>query len=547
MRNFYLEDPGFVARIRRLLGSDYASSAPLLERMGALAAGEVDRLAALANAHPPELQRYDREGERIDEVVFHPSYLRLREIAYGEGLVALAYGERRAPHALVFALGYIFAQGEQGLYCPVCMTDGAARVLERFAPPEIARPVIERLASRDPGTLWEGAMWLTEKQGGSDVGASATRAREEGGSWRLTGEKWFCSNAGAEVMLVLARPEGAPPGTEGLGLFLVRRHRPDGSRNAIRFHRLKDKLGTRSMATAEAALEGAEATLIAPPGRGFKAMAEMLNLSRLYNAVASCAVMRRATSEAVRHARTRTAFGRALDRHPLHQEVLADLIVETEAATALTFDAIRRLDRLDRGTATERDRRLLRALTPLTKLATAKAAVSVASEALEGLGGNGYVEEFVTPRLLRDAQVLPIWEGTTNILSLDLFERAIRRERAHEAVLEEAAELLGHAPAELDEPARIAREALEGLVAEIPRLDSRAARNLALRLAGAFAAALLVADAGAACREGGGAREVAIATRHALRHVAPRPPSGALARARLDDATYDLLAFGAEG
>jgi alkylation response protein AidB-like acyl-CoA dehydrogenase len=564
MPNFYLDDPGFPARMRRLLAADHAWCEPHLVRMGELAGGPLDRLSAEANAHPPELVRYDRDGARIDEVRFHPSYLEMRALVYGSGIVSLAYdstarpaaqGGGRAPHALVFGLGYLLAQAEVGLFCPVCMTDGAARVIERFAAADVARPVVARLASRDPAALWEGAMWLTEKQGGSDVGLNETSAREEKGIWRLSGDKWFTSNAGAEVMLVLARPHGAPAGTDGLGLFLVLLHRADGSRNAIRFHRLKDKLGTRSMATAEATLEGAEATLLAGPGRGFKAMAEMLNMSRLYNAVASCGIMRRAVYEAARHARERVAFGKPIERHALLRETIADMAVECEAATALTFEAVRWLDMVDAGGGAEfeRAKKLHRALTPLAKLSTAKAAVALASEAIECLGGNGYIEEFPTPRLLRDAQVLPIWEGTTNILSLDLFLRTFGRERAHEQILEEALRRL--------EPVKIAglEQAREGtlraiaaLAAEADRAlgapagpDERIARELALRLADAYAGALLIADAQAAAEEGGGAREALVARRHYERRLAPRGEAGLRPGPALDDAGYRMIVWGA--
>jgi alkylation response protein AidB-like acyl-CoA dehydrogenase len=568
--NFYLADPAFEARMRRQLGRDYAWCEPHLVRMGALAGGPVDRLAFEADAHPPELVRFDREGRRIDDVRFHPSYEAMRELAYGAGIVALAYddaarpaalGGGRAPHALVFALGYVFGQAEAGLFCPICMTDGAARVIERFAPPAVAKRVVPRLAARDRRLLWEGAMWLTEKQGGSDVGANTTEAREgpatggksedARGGWRLFGDKWFCSNAGAEVMLVLARPRGAPGGTDGLGLFLVLRHREDGSPNAIRFHRLKNKLGTRSMPTGEATLEGADAELIAPPGRGFKAMAEMLNMSRLYNAVASCAAMRRATWEAASYARKRTAFGRTLDRHPLQREAIADLAVDCEAATALTFEAIRRLDRLDAGSpgsphggeVAEADKKLLRALTPLAKLATARAAVAAASEACEALGGNGYIEEFVTPRLLRDAQVLPIWEGTTNILALDLFARGFARERAHETLRDEAERMLAdvRTPA-LAEAAGLARESLAAIAAEADRAlaagDERPARELALRAAEAFAGALLVAEAD-------GPRGELVALRHASRRLASRAPSGVRPGPAIDELGYERIVWNA--
>ncbi|RME74177.1 MAG: hypothetical protein D6776_05700 [Planctomycetota bacterium] len=559
--DLYAADPAFVRRMRRLLGSEYGWAAEHLHRMGALAGGPVAACSVQAEAYPPELVRYDREGNRIDRVRFHPAYERMRELAYGSGIVALAYDERarpaggRAPRVLVFGLGYVFSQAEQGLYCPICMTDGAARLVERYAEPEVRERWLPRLTARELDRLAEGAMWLTEKQGGSDVGANTTRAVEgPDGRWRLYGDKWFCSNLGAEVMMVMARPEGAGPGTRGLGLFLVPLHRGDGSRNAIRFHRLKDKLGTRSMPTGEATLEGAEGWLLAGPGRGFKAMTEMLNLSRLYNAVASCGAMRRACFEALEHARERTAFGRVLEDHPLHREVLADMVVRTEASTALVFETVARLDRMDRGIGSEDDRVLWRALTPLVKLHTAKQAVAVASEGVEALGGNGYIEEFPTARLLRDAQVLPIWEGTTNILALDLLLRAIGREGACDALARWIEQRLAAASerstlleaAGLVEAGFVAwREAVGDALALEGSPDVRYARGFAHRLARLCEAAILL-DEAAADLAGGDARAQALALRHVARFVAGPDDAGLRPAPALEPPVWQALSRGTE-
>ncbi len=560
--NLYLADPSFRRRIARVLGDDIAWGEAHLSAMGEVAGGEADALAFDANRFTPWIERYDRQGERIDEVRFHPSYERLRDLSYGNGIVGLAYeddarpGGGRAPQSLVLALGYLFGQAENGLFCPICMTNGAARVIERFAPAPVAERFVPRLASRDAGERWEGAMWLTEKQGGSDVGANETVARRDGDRWLLTGDKWFTSNAGAEVMLVLARPEGAPPGTAGLSLFIVRLHREDGSRNGIRFRRLKDKLGTRSMPTAESHLEDAEATLLAAPPAGFKAMAEMINLSRLYNAVASCACIRRGLVEAVAWADERRAFGRLLRDHPLHREVLADLAVEAESSAALTFEAARLIDAVDAGTASDEEATLLRALTPVAKLLTAKQAVAATSEAIECLGGNGYVEEFVTARLLRDAQVLPIWEGTTNILGIDLLARAFGKSRAHDALLARAERALACPPDELTDAAattlasiRAVREAADAAIAAggdaggTFGVDERVARDLAIR-AGRAAQALLLLEDAARDLEGGDRRAALIARRHVARHIQPLPPSGIPALDVLDGAEIEAVVRG---
>ncbi|MBI3952034.1 MAG: acyl-CoA dehydrogenase family protein [Acidobacteria bacterium] len=439
--NFYTADYRFQARLRRLLPADvFEWAEPKLIELGDLAANFFDPRAAIADRYGPILRCYDREGNRIDEVQYHPAYLEMARAAYGFGLVSLKYDAALAqrfgsvPYAVIFGLGYLLAQAEAGLFCPVCMTDGAARVLVKFADPKLQAEWLPRLTTRDFDLLAQGAMFLTEKQGGSDVGTNTTRAIQEGDHWRLYGDKWFCSNVDAEAVLALARPDGAPGGTKGLGLFLVSKTLPDGRPNHYRINRLKDKLGVRSMATGEVTFEGAEACVVGDVRKGFAYMTEMINLSRLYNSVAAVSSMRRAVYEAVKHAQTRPAFGSSIVNFPLMQRVLADLIVEHEAAMALVFEAIHQLDLIDSGTGGEDAVRQHRLLLPLAKYYTGRLAVWAASEAMEVLGGNGYIEEFVTARLLRDAQVLPIWEGTTNILVLDA-QRAMIKEEAHTSLI----------------------------------------------------------------------------------------------------------------
>jgi acyl-CoA dehydrogenase len=388
----------------------------------------------------------------------------------------------------------VFAQAEAGLYCPVCCTDGVARILEHFSP-DLATRFVPRLTSTDPETLLQGAMFMTEKAGGSDLSRIETEARLENGAWRLHGEKWFCSNVDAGLILTIAR---AP---EGLTVFLVPAE-VDGDRNRFRIERLKDKLGVASMPTGEVVYDGALGYPIGPTGRGIRVAAELFNISRIYNAVASVGGAKRALREAVAAATDRVAFGASVARQPLAMQELARFQVELEANTALVLEAVRFLDAVDGGGA-EHDRRMLRVLTPLAKLITAKFAVRAASEAMELLGGNGYIEDFDTPRLLRDAQVLPIWEGTTNVLTLDTI-RSMVREGTLEALLADAR---GRLPTdgELATPAKQAAEALERLELEAhPVLagDQAAARVLVERLALAYRAALLV-EAG----ESGGERE----------------------------------------
>lgn len=453
---------------------------PELEAMGSAVGLRVEALAATADQQGPVLRTHDRTGARIDAVDYHPAYRELAEIAYGSGLVALKYdpviraAHPESLHAIGFTLGYLFAQGEQGLYCPLCMTDGAARIVERHGNEALRAYYLPRLASRHAETLMTGAMFLTEKQGGSDVGRNATRAVPEGRGefgevWRLYGEKWFCSNVDAGVALVLARPEGAREGTKGLGLFLLPRPLPDGSpQTGVLIDRLKQKLGTRSMPTGEVRLEGALAFPLGALDQGFKIMTEMVNLSRLYNAVASAAVMRRSYFEARRWARARSAFGRSIDGHPLTASALADLSAESIGATTMVFTAVHALDRFD-ARGSEADLRLVRLLTPLCKGYLGKRAVQSVSEAMEVLGGNGYTEEWPLARMLRDAQVLPIWEGTTNIQVLDAF-RAMTKESAHVVLFEALRAAIGPSKEEGMRAAHDAAETLDELERALPEL-----------------------------------------------------------------------------
>jgi len=394
--------------------------------MGAASARATD-FSSTVDEQTPVLHRFNAIGERIDRIEYHPSYQELKKLSYGQGIVSLKYNKeflrdhRDERHRLGFAIAYYFAQTETGLFCPICMTDALGRVMEKNADAPHAARVLEHIASEDLATLWEGAMFMTEKQGGSDVGANTVRAENKNGRWYLYGDKWFCSNADAAAILALARLPGdegsADKGTRGLGLFLILRNEPQGNSRSWLTHRLKDKLGVRSMASGEITFDGTEATLIGGAGQGFKIMTEMVNMSRLYNAVASLAIVRRSLMEACAFGRQRAAFGQKLVDLPLWRAGLADLAAEHLGLMALVFEAAHQLDRADNGD--EEGARLLRLLTPLAKGLGGKLAVFAASECMELVGGNAYIEEHILPRLLRDAQVLPIWEGTTNIQSLD--------------------------------------------------------------------------------------------------------------------------------
>ncbi|HUR80776.1 MAG TPA: acyl-CoA dehydrogenase family protein [Thermoanaerobaculia bacterium] len=410
--NYWDACPDFRALCRRKLSDGaFAWAEPQLSAMGEQAAKIVAPLAAVADREQPRLVTHDARGERISRVEYHSSYREMERIAYGSGMIAMKYSAHehsRESSFIGFALGYLFGMAECGLYCPVCMTDGVARVLTRHGTHEQVMRVVPHLTSTDPRTLWTGAMWLTERAGGSDVGANETVAKKDAdGTWRLTGHKWFCSNVDAQAVLVTARVNGE--GTKGLRTFLLEPRDNPG----VIIERLKPKLGVRSMATGEVTLNGARAEEVG----GFAAMTDMLNLSRLYNAVASCALISRAVMEARYYIERRQAFGRPIIEFPLAQETFFDIEAEHVGAMLITFEAVDAMVRADAGDAEAAQ--LLRILTPIVKAVTGKLAVPCVSEAMELIGGNGYIEESPMPRLLRDAQVLPIWEGTTNILVLD--------------------------------------------------------------------------------------------------------------------------------
>lgn len=404
---------------------------PELAAMGRLATGELLELSRRMNRrhHEPRLVRFDAWGRRVDQVHTSPAWDRIGALATSHGLVATGYQDRFGPYDRVhqMALAYLFHPSGALYSCPSAMTDGAARTLLAHADEGLVERAVPRLTSRDPDVAWTSGQWMTERTGGSDVGTARTTAVRDGSRWRLHGLKWFTSAVTSEVALTLARPEGNPPGGRGLAVFYLE----VPGESTLRILRLKDKLGTRQMPTAEVALEGTPARLVGEPAHGTRTIAPMLTVTRLWNAVTAAAGMRRALALARDYARRRTAFGRLLIEQPLHQAVLAGLRVEHEAALHLAFRAVASLGRVEAGQGQER---LLRILTPLAKLVTAKQAVAVASEALESFGGAGYLEDTNLPVLLRDAQVLPIWEGTTNVLALDVMRAAVR-DGAHTPLL----------------------------------------------------------------------------------------------------------------
>ncbi|WP_103760060.1 acyl-CoA dehydrogenase family protein [Streptomyces sp. SM10] len=431
-------DPALRPLLDRVLGAeDRARIEPLLTELGTLAADEIDRQATVADASPPKLRGYTPDGERVDAIEYHPAHDRLAHFAYERfALAAMSHRSgvhgwpSRVPHTVKYALSYLYVQAEFGMACPLSMTDSAARILRLFDPERYADE-IAALSSTDPEHRATGAMFMTEKQGGTDVGLTETVATDHGTHWTLTGRKWFASNPGADVVLTLARVPGQGEGTRGLGMFLMPRTRPDGSRNTIRIDRLKDKLGSRSIASGEVTLDAAHATPVGDLSRGFRQMAEMLNVSRLSNAMRSAALMRRAVRESVDHTRERRVFGVPLFDQPLMRMTLLPMILDAEAAIALVLESAARLDDADAGDVEARE--LVRVLTPLAKHTVCKRARTVTGEAMEIRGGDGYIEDRVHPRLLRDAHLGSIWEGSSNVIALDVL-RCMRSRKAHRAL-----------------------------------------------------------------------------------------------------------------
>jgi putative acyl-CoA dehydrogenase len=466
---------------------------------GRLCGGEPLELGRLANEHPPVLRTHDRFGERIDEVEFHPAWHALLGLGVEHGLHSLPWREpAQGAHVARAALFMTLAYAEAGVGCPLSMTYASVPAL-RGAAPGLASEWEPLLASTtyDPGlrapAAKEGALFgmaMTERQGGSDVRANETRAEPSGDTYRLTGHKWFCSAPMSDAFLVLAQ---AP---DGLTCFLLPRVLDDGSRNGLRIERLKDKLGNRSNASAEIRLEDAVAHRVGDEGRGVTTIIEMVVHTRLDCVLGSAAIVRRAVAEATHHAAHRQAFGRLLAEQPLMQNVLADLCLDSEAATATALRLARAFD--------EGDHAFRRLATALAKYWVCKATPPLVAEALECLGGNGYVEESGLPRLFRESPLNSIWEGSGNVNCLDVLRALEREPESLEAFRAELALARGDNP-HLDAAlARLDRE-LSGSEDAEP-VARRLVEGMALCLQGSLLvrhAPSEVADAFCAARLGG--------------------------------------------
>ncbi|MDI1286261.1 MAG: acyl-CoA dehydrogenase family protein [Reyranella sp.] len=517
-----------------------AAMAPHFQRLGELAGNRLDDLAMTADKHPPVLQPRDRFGRDEDWIDYHPSYRAMEKIAFEDfGMHAMSHragvlGMTAPAHPLVkYGITYLFVQGEFGLMCPVSVSDTSNFIIKRYGSDALKKLLLDRLLSQDPETMLKGTQFMTEKAGGSDVGAIETEAERVGVGadgverWKLHGQKWFCSHADADVVVLLARPRGAAPGTRGLGMFAMPRRLEDGSRNSYRIVRLKDKLGTRSMASGEIVLDGATAYLVGDAELGFKQMMEQVNLSRLSHGVRAASMMRRCLNEALAAARGRRAFGKPTSEYPLLRRQLMKIMLPTEQALsmyAFSADTMGKADKGDKEAAN-----LLRILTPVYKFRACRDNIPVASAALEVRGGIGYIEEWVTPRLVRDAQIGTLWEGTSNINALDVVQRAVGKSGGHKtlsAALKTKYEASGALPgqykgllgATLDRVERFAEA-----VASDPKHEKRS-RMAAGALYHATTAALLAWEGATLGAQGGDARRLLLSRLVIEHRLQPQDP-----------------------
>ncbi|HZS16078.1 MAG TPA: acyl-CoA dehydrogenase family protein [Candidatus Dormibacteraeota bacterium] len=499
-----------------------------LRDAGRIAAQTLEPLAQTADRHPPILHQYNARGERVDEIEFHPAYKEIEDTVVRFGAVRMGYRpgwrglQGRAPRVLVSAVHYLFLQADQAITgCPIGMMDAGARALERNDP-QLAARFVPRITD-DTGNHLTMAMFLTEKAGGSDVGANETVAvRQDDGTYRLSGEKWFASCPHSDLILVMARPEGAGPGTRGLGLFLMPRHLDDGTRNSYVLHRLKDKYGTRAMASSELGLRDAFAWPVGDIGRGMKQMLDMVNLTRVGIATATAGSMRRSAYESLQHARHRSTFGRTLNLHPMMRDTLAELVVDSVAGLSAAFAVSEAIEASDAGEPGWDG--TWRLLTPLLKMHGTERAVHCAREAMEVRGGNGFIEDWPNARMLRDVSVHAIWEGPGNIMALDVL-RALAHGAGPDflADLERRAETVAGsgptaplAPVLLEQTRRVERD-----IALLGSLDPEAQqlpmRRLARRMAMLAIGSRLAEQAREHAAETGSGRLVWLASRYLAR------------------------------
>ncbi len=462
------------------------------------------RRACTTTRRKPVLTAWDAWGRRVDRIELTTAWLEGPQLSTRHALLAAGHADDEYARLEQFARVYLYHVASEFYTCPLAMTDGAITALKASGNRALIERALPHFLSRDAASFWLSGQWMTETIGGSDVGATETIAKQDAdGQWRLHGRKWFSSAVVGEAALALARPEGAADGPAALALFYVETMDGRQRRPELVIDRLKDKLGTHELPTAEIHLDGLPAWPLGELAHGVRQVAPMLNITRTWNTVCAVASMARALSLARDYATHRQAFGRPLIEQPLHAQTLADMQAEFEGAFALAFEVAHLLGRVEHGTAAAHEAALLRLLTPLAKLWTGKLAVKLCSETLECFGGAGYIEDTGLPQLLRDAQVYALWEGTTNVLSLDSL-RALGGGQ-----LTALRTAIGHGLGGAD--GRSAGATLAALDAAETWLDHHAAhresleagaRGFALTLARCCAAALLARQAGWSAQRG---------------------------------------------
>jgi len=503
--NQYEDDSVLRSYLRRSLPASvlHEIEASLFE-MGRLAGGELYQMQLADRLNEPTLTQWDAWGNRIDHIELTPLWRAAEKIAAEHGVVATAYEQKHGLHSRVHqgALAYLFTPSTDIYSCPLAMTDGAARTLLNSGNQALISRAVAHLTSRDPREFWTSGQWMTELTGGSDVGTTETVAKPDPAnsqSWLLYGRKWFTSAATSQMALTLARPDGNPEGGRGLALFYLELRDEQGRLRHISIDRLKDKLGTRKVPTAELTLNGTPAQLVLGSSDGVRNITPVLNITRLWNGISAVSLMRRSIALALDYAQKRAAFGGLLSEKPLHRDTLTGLEAETAGALHLAFLVAELTGRAETREIDEEQSLLLRLLTPLMKLTTGKQVVAVVSEALEAIGGAGYVEDTGLPVILRDAHVLPIWEGTTNVLALDALRALGAGNQGFKALLMEIRRCLAQVKDQrLWQPAQIAQATLahaeswlaEAQQAGTPILEA-GARRLALTLGRVTELALL--------------------------------------------------------
>ncbi|XP_055354507.1 acyl-CoA dehydrogenase family member 11-like [Paramacrobiotus metropolitanus] len=486
--------------------------------------GDISKLHRQCEEEPPRLMQVDAWGRRVDRLETSAAWKEMHAISAEEGMIAIAYEREYGQYSRIYqvAKNYLFAPSS-GLYsCPLAMTDGAARVMEvlKDKGPSVLherfRTALYHLTTREPENFWTSGQWMTERQGGSDVanGTETVAVPVANGlgeyTYRLHGYKWFSSATDANMALTLARIADnngqTVPGSKGLSLFYVETRVSDarvpGSElvNNIQIVKLKNKLGTRQLPTAELILQGTEALLASEPGRGVAAISTMLVLTRIHNAISAVGAMRKIICMARSYAEQRRAFGKRLIEHGLHTQILARLELQTRGSFLMMMETARLLGLEETNQATEKDKLLLRILTPLIKLFTGKQVMAVVSEGLECFGGQGYIEDTGLPQIFRDAQVLPIWEGTTNILSLDVLRSMTKSNGAtFQALLEDTLLRVEKCPPSETETVRHCVKKLREIAMKVAKagapMQELAARDLAISMTEIYIGALLLENA----------------------------------------------------